>query len=77
MLRDASPQHHVGQCFNQVLMVQAPLNSKRQALPRVLVDQRQNPQQPPVMGSLTDEVVAPDLIGSLRSQPNAARIVQP
>ena len=47
------------------------------AIMRVLIDQRQNPQQPSLVRASADQVVAPDMIRPLRPQSNAGSIVPP
>ena len=47
----------LGEARQHVLRVQPPRHVDRQALPRVLVDDRQHPQWPAVGGAVEDEVV--------------------
>jgi hypothetical protein len=60
VLRDPAPQHYVGQGVNHLQAPQSSCHSQRQALPRVLVDQRQNTQRSPIMGHGADKVVTPN-----------------
>ena len=48
-------------------------NPDRQAFPRELVDQRHQSELATVMGLSLDEVVAPHMVATLRSQPDATR----
>ena len=54
VLRDSPPQHHLRQRLDHVPTVPSPRHPQRQTFPRVLVDQRQNPQQPSLVRPGTD-----------------------
>ena len=43
----------------------------------MLIDQIQHPHRPSIVGSGAHEVVAPDMVGTLRAQPYARPIVEP
>ena len=49
----------------------------RQALPAVLVDQRQHPYGSSIVRAGADEVVTPDMILPLRPKPHTGTVVQP
>jgi len=42
-----------------------------------LVDQTQHPELPSIMGPIRDEVVGPDVVGTLGAQAHARAVVQP
>ena len=71
------PQHQVGQDFNQVVAVQPPCHPDRQTLPRILVDQRQQPQGSAVVRAGAYKIVGPNVILALRPQSHATAIIQP
>ena len=54
-----------------------PLHPDRQAFPRVLIQQGQQPQRSPLVRSGTHEVVAPHVVRSLRPQSYTGTVVQP
>jgi len=54
--------------FQDVLRPHPPLNPDRQALACVLVDHRQHPKGPAVMGAAVDEVIGPDMVPVLWPQ---------
>src|SRR6516225_4698886 len=77
VLRYSMPQHQVGQDFNQVVAVQPPCHPDRQTLPRILVDQRQQPQGSAVVRAGAYKIVGPNVILALRPQSHATAIIQP
>lgn len=62
---------------DHVVAVQRPLWTNRSTLASKLIDQVQHPYRPPVMSEGADEVISPDVIGSLRTKPDTRSIVQP
>src|SRR5271170_5289659 len=77
VFRDSPEQHHICQSFNHFIPPELSRDTDGQTLPRVFIDQRQHPQRSSVMRHRAHEVVAPNVIRTLRSQPNARPIVQP
>src|SRR5579875_1631226 len=69
--------HGLGQHVDHLVAVDPPPDMDRQALPRVLVDQIQEPNRPSIVGESAHEVVRPDVIRSLRPQPHAGAVVEP
>ena len=57
--------------------VDPPRNPDGQAFAGELVDQRHQPDLAAIMGLGLDEVVGPDMIAPLRSQPDAGAVVEP
>ena len=70
-------KHHVGHRLDDAKAVDATRHPDRQAFPGELVDQRHQPELAAIMGLGLDEVVAPDMIAMLRSQPDAGSVVEP
>ena len=77
VLGNAVHDHGVGHCLDDAHAVDPPCNTDRQAFPRELVDQRHQPDFPAIVGLGFDEVVRPDVIAPLRSQPDAASVIEP
>ena len=48
-----------------------------QALPGILIDNRQDPERPAIMGVVEQEVIGPDMITVLRPQPETGAIIEP
>ena len=77
MFRDSAPQHHLRQRFDHLQASQPSGHADRQALPRVFVQQHQQPQRPSIVGHRFHEIIGPDVVGPLRPQPHTGPIVQP
>ena len=77
VLWDAACEHDVGHCLQNTKAVDPARNSDRQTLARELVDQRHQPNFAAIVGLGFDEVVGPDMIAPLRSQPDAGAVVEP
>jgi len=77
MLRDSVLDHGVSHNLDHVPAVQPAPGMDRQALPRELIDQVQHPHRPSIVRVGADEIVGPDVIGSLRPQPYARPVVEP
>ena len=75
VFRHTALDHHVGHGVDDAKAVDATGHSDRQAFPRELVDQRHQSELATVMGLRLDEVVAPDVIAMVRSQPDAGPVV--
>jgi hypothetical protein len=72
---DGKPQ------LDPVFLKGSPLLQRRsgrtqQALPGVFIDQVQHPHRPPIMRLRTHHVVAPDMVGMLRTESHARPIVR-
>src|SRR5690348_13257932 len=70
-------QHAISQGLNDMVAVEAPRYTDRQALTRELIDHGEQPQAAPVVGACFDKVIAPHVIGPLRPQSDARSIVEP
>jgi hypothetical protein len=77
MLRDASGEHHVGHRLKDAEAVDPTSHPDRQAFPGELVDQGHQPNLAPIVGLRLDEVVTPNMIAMLWSQPDAGSVVEP
>ena len=75
IVRHASTDEQVTQTFQDIFAGQPAGHVDRQALPGVLVDERQHPKCTTVVGAVMPEVIAPHMISADRSQPYARRIV--
>jgi hypothetical protein len=65
------PDEQIRQTGQHIIMLQGPGNFDRQTFPRELVDHRQHPEGPAIMGPVHDEVVCPDVIFPARPETNA------
>lgn len=61
----------IGEHREHVIALELTLDMDRQALPAMLVDDREHPERLAVMGAIRDEVVAPDMATVLRSKAHA------
>ena len=55
----------VGQGVDHISRVEFPIDADHQRLPGELVDDIERPIYPPIMRSILDEVVGPDMVGPL------------
>jgi hypothetical protein len=74
---DTAFKHYVGHRVDDTEAVDAASNPDCQALSGELVNQRHQQDLAAVVGLGLDEVVAPDMVAVLRSQPDAGTIVEP
>ena len=63
--------------LQDALGVQLPLHVDRQVLPRVLVNDRQHPEGPPLVGAVLHKIVCPYMVLVLGPQPDARAVVEP
>jgi len=77
MFRHPVLKHTVAQHLDYMRTVQPPRHPDRQALACELVDHREQPQATAVVRARFDKIVAPDVIGSLGTQPDARSVVEP
>lgn len=77
VLRDSSLNEELSQAVQNVLGVQSTGDSYRQALPRVLIDHRQDSKHSPFMSPGLNEIVGPHMILVLWPKPNARSVVEP
>lgn len=77
MIGDSTFEAELGQHLDDVDRAQTPGDADRQALPRELVQDAQHSVLPPVMGTILDEVVSPDVVWPLGPQPDAQPVRQP
>src|SRR5664279_671269 len=76
MLRYSALDHCVGQHFDHVPAVQPASRTDRQALPCKLINQIQHAHRSSIMRKGTDEIVGPDVIGSLWPQSDTRAVVE-
>src|SRR5665213_3526565 len=69
--------HDIGHRFQNAQAVNPTCDADRQTLAGELVDQGHQPNLSTVMGLGFDEVVGPDMIAPLRSQPDARAVIEP
>jgi hypothetical protein len=67
----AMPAHKVCPTVEDVVRSETSRNHDRQAAPRELVNVGQHPTRSFVLGRVLHEVIAPDMVGPLRSETNA------
>ena len=60
VLGHAAPHEQLGEARQRVLRVEPPADVDREALARVLVNDRQQPELPPIGRAVEDEVLSPD-----------------
>ena len=77
VIRHPAHQHDICQGFDHHLRPDTALHADRQGLPGVFVDQAEQAHRPTIMRPSGHEVIAPDVVRTLRPQPNAAPVVQP
>jgi hypothetical protein len=77
VLRHAPTHEQITQPLQHVLARELLGHVDRQALPRVLIHDRQHPDRTPVRRSVHHEVVAPHMVPMRRPQPDARPVVQP
>ena len=67
----------VTETLRDVIGSEAARHDEGQAPSREHVDQREHPKRPAILRPVLDEVVRPEMIGSLLSQTNARPVVAP
>jgi len=77
VFRDAVFDHRVGQYIDQAGAVDPAQHMNSKALACVFIDQVEHAHDPSIVGAGADEVIRPDVILMLRSQPHAGSIVEP
>lgn len=60
-----------------IIMLELPLGMDGEALSRVFINDGEHAEGPPVMCSVSDEVVGPYMTFMLRSQPHTGTVVKP
>ena len=73
----AAFDEEVGQHLQHVVRGQVARDGDGEALARVLVDDRQHAEGPPVVGAVLHEVIGPHMPRPARPQPDARAVVQP
>jgi hypothetical protein len=73
----AAQNKEVREYIDHIDRFQLSVHSDGQALMRELVDHVEHPVLPPVMGAILHEVVAPDVVRPLGSQPDARSVTNP
>src|SRR5919107_3311222 len=77
MLRHSAEYEEIGQHIDHIDAFQFAIDADRQALARELVNDVEHAISPTVMGAIFEEVVGPDVIGSLWPQTDAGAVGQP
>ena len=75
--RNATQDEQVGEDIDDVRRIQFASDPDRQALAGEFVEHVGQAIFPPIAGAVLDEVVGPDVIGTLRPQPDAGSVRQP
>jgi len=75
--RDAPRDEQLAECLDDVSCLELPRDTDGQTLARELVDDAQDPERFAVVRAVSDEVVGPDMVGSLRPQTDARAIIEP
>ena len=69
--------HQAGQHVHNIVARQAAIDLDGQAFPRVLVDHRQHPELPSIMGAALDKVIGPHMVRPARAQADAGAVRKP
>jgi hypothetical protein len=77
MLWCAVPNKQLAKHIQNIPRVQAPFDTYRETLARVLVDHTQHAEDLSIMGAVLDEVIGPDMALMCRPEPHARSIIQP
>ena len=77
MLRHAMQGHQISKRLHHVPCCKAAAHHDGQALPRVLVDDVEHPELAPVMGTVLNKVIRPDMVAPFWPQTDAGSICQP
>jgi hypothetical protein len=77
VVRHAVFLHDISQQIDHIVTPNLPSHMQREAAPREFVDQHQDLQNTAIVGTLHDEIPAPDVVGVLRSKAQTAAISQP
>jgi len=75
--RRAPLNEQVRQRVNYILRSHLPAGLQSQAFPGVLIDDRENPQRPVVVGPLEDKIIRPEVVGILCPTTHARPVVEP
>lgn len=67
----------IRQAMQDIVRVQLSRNDDRQALARILIDNSQHPEGPPVLCAILHEVIGPDMPGPLGPKTDAGSVIQP
>ena len=69
---DVSPRdEQLAEGLDDIGSLEFPRHTDRQALTAELVDDAQHPERLSIVGTICDEVIGPDMIGTLRAQTDA------
>ena len=77
VFRHAMLQHRISKGVQDVTGAQFTLHFDGQAFAGVLIDECQQAERGAIMRSILDEVISPDMVPMLWSQPHACPIIQP
>ena len=67
----------LGQTMEDIVRVQSSLDDNGHAPPGKLIDHGEHAELPPIVCSIHDEVIGPDVIGPARPQTDAGSVVEP
>lgn len=74
---DASFTKQLGQHLQNILVSEAACDTHGQTFPSVFIDDVQNAEWIAILGVILHEIIAPDVLGELRSQTDDRAIVEP
>ena len=77
MIRRAMLDEELGQTMEDIVRVQSSLDDNGHAPPGELIDHGEHAELPPIVCSIHDEVIGPDVIGPARPQTDAGSVVEP
>ena len=77
MLWCTVPDEQLAKYIQNIPRVQAPLDTYRETLTRMLVDDAQHAEDLSIVGAILNEVIGPDMALVRRPEPHARSIIQP
>jgi len=77
MAGDATENEQVREHVDDIGRVQPPADPDRKTLSRELINDIQHADFPSIVSAVLDEVVGPDMVGMLRTEPEARSFVEP
>ena len=75
--RRAAQDEKVGQNVDHVSGLEFAVDPDRQTFAAELIENAEHLDDPAIRGAVVDEVVAPDMVGAFRPQPDAGAVIQP
>ena len=71
MLWNATPEEQLIKAMQDSIMLEGTTDINRQAFPRVLINDGQEPESPSIPGPVMYEVIAPYVVAMFRTEPYA------